>query len=98
MSTKILHYFLALKNAYRHNGTMKLKLKKYLQAPEYVIHVFGNANRAAIALGRTRQSVYKWRDIGRIPMPAIYEILEKATELNLPITLDDLINGRMVKK
>jgi len=68
---------------------------------DYVIKVFGGVRATARAIGRSPTAVSKWRQPtdrggsgGRVPNKAQPVVLQKAKELGLDITGEDLILGR----
>lgn len=70
----------------------------------YVIHVFGGVRATGRAIGRSGTAVCKWTKpikdkgtSGRIPGKCQAKILAVASKLNLDITPEDLIYGRVVK-
>lgn len=70
---------------------------------EYVIHTFKGVRATARAIGRAPSSVSKWPKPkadkgcdGLVPSAAQKAILEKARELSLDITAEDLIFGRQI--
>lgn len=67
----------------------------------WVIRQFGSVKALSEVIGRERASIYKWLKPkslqgtdGRVPGNLHSLILEKAKELELDITAEDLINGR----
>lgn len=71
----------------------------HLSPAEYVIHVFGGVRATARALNRTPPTISKWhKQNGHVPTSIQKLILDKASELGLDITPDDLIYGRSLSK
>lgn len=77
----------------------------HLSPAEYVIHVFGGVRATARALGKYPSTISKWQNykdkegqIGQIPTSAQKLILEKARELGLQISADELIYGKSMRK
>jgi hypothetical protein len=71
---------------------------------EYVIHVFKGVRKTARVLGYDPTAISKWRVPkerkgcgGEVPRSAQKKILEKAREMNLDITAEDLIFGREIE-
>lgn len=72
---------------------------------EYCIKIFGGVRATARALKRSPSTVSKWRKSrkdggtgGQIPTMVQPKVLKIAAERKLPITANDLIYGRVVKK
>ena len=66
-----------------------------MNAPDYVIHIFGGVRATARAIGRDPSAVSKWRHETKIiPTAAQRIILDIARRKKLPITANDLIYGR----
>jgi hypothetical protein len=70
----------------------------------YAIQVFGSKTLLARAIKWNRSAIHHWSMPiesggagGYIPRKAMVQILEKARELGLDLTGDDLILGREVK-
>lgn len=70
-----------------------------LNPAEYVIHIFGGVRATARALNKTPSTISKWQrqNNGIIPSSNLQTIIDKAKELNLDITPDDLVYGRAVE-
>lgn len=73
----------------------------HLTPAQYVIRVFKGVRATARVLGRSPSSVSKWTKPksargtdGQIPGTAQRTIIEKARELRLDITANDLLFGR----
>ena len=75
-----------------------------LSPAEYCIKIFGGVRATARALRRSPSTVSKWRKSrkeggtgGQIPTMIQPKVLKIAAARKLPITAEDLINGRKVK-
>lgn len=75
----------------------------HLSPAEYVIRIFGGVRKTARAIGVSPTAVVGWRAIGRrkeqlgrVPSKSQRRILERARELGLDLTAEDLIMGREV--
>lgn len=70
----------------------------HLSPVETVIWAFGGVRKTARAIGKNPTVISHWRKIlGPIPSGSQRIVLEKAKELKLDLTADDLIFGRRVK-
>ena len=76
----------------------------HLRPADYVIYVFGGVRATSRAIGRSASSVSRWQTYknrdglgGTIPSAIQGIILERASELKLDISADDLIHGREIK-
>jgi len=76
---------------------------KLLSPAEYVIYAFGGVHAAARAIGRDAGSVCAWKrprsrkgSDGRVPGKAQMAILRVARDMQIDITPEDLVIGRMV--
>ena len=70
-----------------------------LSPAEYIVRAFGGVRATARALNKTPSAVSKWQNQygGVIPSSNLQKILNKAEELSLDITPEDLILGRIIK-
>ena len=75
-------------------------MTKYSPAA-WVIKTFGGVRKTARAIGRTPSAISKWTSQltpeayrGKVPGPTQSLVLQKAAELNLDITANDLMHGR----
>ena len=66
----------------------------HISPAECVIRAFGGVRSTARAIGVEPSAVSRWRKRGPIPTGSLLIVLEKAKELGLDITSDDLIHGR----
>lgn len=66
----------------------------HISPAECVIRAFGGVNATARAIGVERSAVSRWRERGPVPTKSLKRVLEKAKELGLSLTSDDLIHGR----
>lgn len=71
----------------------------------YIISVFGGVRATARALHRSPSTVSKWRKSrkeggtgGQIPTLVQWQVLKVARLQKLPITADDIVHGRVVKR
>ena len=72
---------------------------------EYIIKIFGGVRATARALNRSPSTVSKWRKPrkeggtgGQIPTLIQWQVLKLARRQQLPITADDIVHGRVVKR
>jgi len=76
---------------------------RFMRPAEYVIYAFGGVTAAANAIGRDKGSVCAWKRPrsrkganGQVPGKAQARILKVAEEMQIDITPEDLVIGRMV--
>lgn len=62
-----------------------------MDSPQTLFECFGGARAMARALGEPVTTVQSWKDVCRIPAAKQPAVLEKARELALPVTAEDLI-------
>lgn len=78
------------------NDDLYLLPRRHISPAVCAVRAFGSVTATANAAGRTPSSISKWtrRKDGSIPEKVVKKLLEKASELDLDLTAQDLIMGR----
>lgn len=71
---------------------------KLIKNVDYLIQCFGGLSKTAEAVGKKPSTVLYWKKKGAIPMGSIKTILYVSQKMNLPITLEDLVFGKVLKQ
>lgn len=74
-------------------GDNRLAMKKRMTPYETVIDRFDSVGRLAAALGVGHTTVLKWKRRGLIPSHQIQRIYTVASEMEIEISLEDLVFG-----